>query len=82
MIGGDSPILTLNISVNNYCKFVWCMETDLSSFRIVIHQQMNFYSDKLTLRLLHVDCLSGYLILLCGTSTLKVNNWTEKLQKL
>ena len=32
MIGRDSPILTLNIYVNKYCKFLHCMESDLSSF--------------------------------------------------
>ena len=28
---------------------------------LVIHQKTNFYSNKLTLRLFHVDCLSSYL---------------------
>ena len=72
MIGGDSPILTLYISVNKYTNF--CSVWKLICQVLVIHQKTNFYSDKLTLRLFHVDCLSGYLILLCGTSTLKGSN--------
>ena len=43
---------------------------------------MNFCSDRLTLTLFYVEWLSVYLILLCETSTLKGNNWGEKLQKL
>ena len=40
---------------------------------LIIHQKTNLYSNKLTLRLFYIDCLSGYLILLYGTSTLKGN---------
>lgn len=32
MIGGDSHILTLYISHSEFSKFLYCMETDLSSF--------------------------------------------------
>ena len=56
-------------NIANFCS-VWKLICQV----LVIHQKTNFYSDKLTLRLFHVDYLSGYLILLCGTSTIKGNN--------
>ena len=34
MIDGDSPILTLDIFINKYCKFLWWMEPDLSTWVI------------------------------------------------
>ena len=69
MINGGSPILTLHISIKKYCTFLWWMEIDLpilvnSSNEAILKFLMPF----------HGDYLSGGLILLCGTSTLKGNN--------
>ena len=55
------------------------METDLSSFSNSSKDKILCWSVNLKA---HVDCLSGYLILFCGKSTLNSKNWTEKLQKL
>ena len=62
-------------NIANFCS-VWNPICQV----LVIHQKTNCSSDKLTLTRFHVDCLSGYLILLCGISTIKGNNGTEKLQ--
>ena len=67
-------ILTIIASFYNESKLICQL--------LVIYEKMNFCSDKLTLTLFYVEWLSGYLILLCETSTLKGNNWGEKLQKL
>ena len=67
-------ILTIIANFYNVSKLI--------SQLLVIYEKMNFSSDKLTLKLFYLEWLSGYLILLCETSTLKGNNWGEKLQKL
>ena len=59
-------ILTIIASFYNESKLICQL--------LVIYEKMNFCSDKLTLTLFYVEWLSGYLILLCETSTLKGNN--------
>ena len=59
-------ILTIIANFYNVSKLI--------SQLLVIYEKMNFSSDKLTLKLFYLEWLSGYLILLCETSTLKGNN--------
>ena len=80
MIGGGSPILILYVSLLTnigICYNVWKLIWQF----LVIDQKTNFCFDKLILSLFQVDCVSCYLILLCGTPTLKGKNWTENVQK-
>ena len=80
MIDGNIPTLSLYTLIENIgnayngwkliCQF-W-----------VIHQMTRFYSDKLAWMPFHGDHLSGYLVVLYETFTLKDNNCIKKHQKV